>query len=57
MTMIQFAINVLFVIGLMRLGTWLEGINGINGSVDRLLTPIPLGMSGLFIAGLEWSLA
>lgn len=50
-------INAIFVVGLMILGSWLEGINGKHGIVDEFLTPLPLGLAGLFTVFLEWLVA
>lgn len=55
--MAEFAIDFFFILGLMCLGEWLESIGGINGWVDRFLTPLPLGISGGVIVIVERVLA
>lgn len=41
----------------MILGMWFENINGKHGTIDELLTPLPLGVIGLGIVFLEEILA
>lgn len=48
MTLIQLVINGGFLSGLVLLGAWLESINGIDGWVDRCLTPVPMCVGGMF---------
>lgn len=47
----------LFVLALMILGIWLEGINGKHGIIDEFLTPLPLGLAGFTAVFLERSMA
>lgn len=42
-------LSVAFVLGLMVVGAWLEGINGKHGLFDELLTPLPLGIAGMLV--------
>lgn len=53
--MIQFAVPLLFVFGLMTVGAWLERIGGMSDAMDKFLTPLPLGIGGLCIVFLEWA--
>jgi len=45
--MVPFDIAVVFTF--MLVGFWLENINGKNGWVDELLTPLPMGLCGLLV--------
>jgi hypothetical protein len=42
----EYAIDFMFLAGLMALGLWLETINGKHGVFDEWLAPFPLGVSG-----------
>jgi hypothetical protein len=42
----QRLISVVFILGLMLVGMWLERINGKHGFWDEMLTPIPMGLAG-----------
>lgn len=42
-----------FVSGVMMVGAWLERLGGQDGFFDWLLTPAPLGISGLAIVFAE----
>ncbi len=55
--MIPLAADFLFVTGLMVVGAWLERIGGMNGLIDELLTPFPLGLSGLALVFFETAIA
>lgn len=54
---IHFAVDGLFVLGCIGVGCWLEGINGIDGLMDKILTPFPLGIGSLSIVFLERAIA
>jgi len=43
----EMGVSIIFVLGLMIVGAWLEGINGKHGLFDELLTPLPLGIAGM----------
>jgi hypothetical protein len=43
----QLPISVAFVLGLMLVGAWLERINGKQGFIDELFTPLPMGLGGV----------
>ncbi len=45
--MIPAAVDLLTIVSLMIIGTWLEGVGGKHDFVDELLAPIPLGLGGV----------
>ena len=54
--MIPLAINLVFILGLMAVGKWLEGVGGNDGFWDSFFTPVPMGAWGLVLIGLERSM-
>ena len=47
--LIQYAVDFIFISGLMMIGAWLESINGKHGWFDEFLAPFPLGVAGLMV--------
>ena len=57
MIMIKIACDAVLVAGLMGIGAWMETVGGMSSLADRFLTPLPLGVTGLLIALIEWNIA
>jgi hypothetical protein len=49
----EIVVGFAIVLGFMGVGSWLESINGVNGVLDELLTPLPMGLGGIILMCLK----